>query len=80
MGNIRKGIYLRITSYVKPSYKDALSNNNSVLNATASTFVSHETRDKFITSTPMQTTNQSKDIHSYSNKTIISYWYMMENV
>ena len=52
------------TSYVKPSYKDALSNDNSVLNATASTFVSHETRDKFITSTPMQTTNQSKDIHS----------------
>ena len=52
------------TSYVKPSYKDALSNNNSVLNATASTFVSHETRDKFIISTPMQTTNQSKDIHS----------------
>jgi hypothetical protein len=45
-----------------PSYKDALSNDNSVLNATASTFVSHETRDKFITSTPMQTTNQSKDI------------------
>jgi hypothetical protein len=44
------------TSYVKPSYKDALSNDNSVLNATASTFVSHETRDKFITSTPMQTT------------------------
>jgi hypothetical protein len=39
-------------------------NDNSVLNATASTFVSHETRDKFITSTPMQTTNQSKDIHS----------------
>ena len=51
------------TNYVKPSYKDALS-SNSVLNATASTFVSHETRDKFITSTPMQTTNQSKDIYS----------------
>ena len=42
------------TSYVKPSYKDAFSNNNSVLNATASTVVSRETRDKFITSTPMQ--------------------------
>ena len=51
------------TYYVKPSYKDALS-SNSVLNATASTFVSHETRDKFITSTPMQTTNQSNDIYS----------------
>ena len=51
------------TSYVKPSYKDALS-NNYVLNATASTFVSHGTRDKFITSTPMSTTNQSNNIHS----------------
>ena len=39
------------TSYVKHSYKDALS-NNAVLNATASTFASHETRDKCITSTP----------------------------
>jgi len=51
------------TSYVKPSYKDALS-NNSVLNASAATFVSHGSRDKLITSTPMQTTNQSKNIHS----------------
>lgn len=51
------------TSYVKPSYKDALS-NNSVLNASAATFVSHGSRDKLVTSTPMQTTNHSKNIHS----------------